>query len=58
MFTGSIVALVTPFKNGGINFETLKQEIVIPESKLRNIIKDLILESRIYESDNDNFEAF
>ncbi len=25
MFTGSIVALVTPFKNGGINFETLKK---------------------------------
>lgn len=25
MFTGSIVALVTPFKNGGINYETLKK---------------------------------
>jgi 4-hydroxy-tetrahydrodipicolinate synthase len=25
MFTGSIVALVTPFENGGINFETLKE---------------------------------
>ena len=45
-------------RGNGINFETLKQEIEIPERKLRNIIKDLILESRIYESDNDNFEAF
>ncbi|MFX1374132.1 MAG: hypothetical protein ACFFCE_19955 [Promethearchaeota archaeon] len=45
-------------KGEGINFETLKQEIEIPEGKLRSIIKDLILESRIYESDNDNFEAF
>ncbi|NVM36553.1 MAG: hypothetical protein HWN81_13230 [Candidatus Lokiarchaeota archaeon] len=45
-------------RGNGINFETLKQEIEIPESKLRNIINDLILESRIYESDNDNFEAF
>ncbi|TES90714.1 MAG: 4-hydroxy-tetrahydrodipicolinate synthase [Candidatus Cloacimonadota bacterium] len=25
MFTGSIVALATPFKNGGINYETLKK---------------------------------
>ncbi|MFW9988619.1 MAG: hypothetical protein ACFFC3_08185 [Candidatus Odinarchaeota archaeon] len=45
-------------RGDGINFETLKQEIEIPESKLRKIIKDLILESRIYESDKDNFEAF
>ena len=45
-------------RGNGISFETLKQEIEIPERKLRNIIKDLILESRIYESDNDNFEAF
>jgi len=45
-------------RGNGINFETLRQEIKIPEGKLRNIIKDLILESRIYESDNDNFEAF
>lgn len=45
-------------RGDGINFETLKQEVEIPESKLRKIIKDLILESRIYESDKDNFEAF
>jgi len=25
MFTGSIVALITPFKNGGINFDTLEK---------------------------------
>jgi len=45
-------------RGNGINFETLKKEVEIPDSKLRNIIKDLKLESRIYESDNDNFEAF
>ncbi|MCK4479173.1 MAG: hypothetical protein KAV01_01485 [Candidatus Lokiarchaeota archaeon] len=45
-------------RGDGINFETLKKEVGIPDHKLRNMIKDLILESRIYESDNDNFEAF
>lgn len=45
-------------RGDGINFETLKKEVGIPDHKLRKMIKDLILESRIYESDNDNFEAF
>jgi hypothetical protein len=42
----------------GINFEKLKQEVKISPNELRTYINDLILESRIYESDNDNFEAF
>lgn len=43
---------------GGINFEKLKQEVKLSDSELRAYVNDLILESRIYESDNDNFEAF
>ncbi|UCD02286.1 MAG: hypothetical protein JSV23_04535 [Promethearchaeota archaeon] len=42
----------------GINFDKLKQEAKISDSELRSVINDLILESRIYESDKDNFEAF
>ncbi|MFX0000855.1 MAG: OB-fold nucleic acid binding domain-containing protein [Candidatus Hodarchaeota archaeon] len=45
-------------KGNGINFEKLKQVVKIPENDLRTYINDLILESRIYESDNDIFEAF
>ncbi|MFX1328966.1 MAG: hypothetical protein ACFE91_12645 [Promethearchaeota archaeon] len=45
-------------RGSGINFEKLKQETKISESELRSYIHDLILESRIYESENDNFEAF
>lgn len=45
-------------RGGGINFEKLKQEVKLSESELRTYINNLILESRIYESDNDNFEAF
>ena len=45
-------------RGNGINFQKLKQEVGIPESDLRTYLNDLILESRIYESDNDNFEAF
>jgi hypothetical protein len=42
----------------GINFEKLQKEIKISNNQLRSILNDLILESRIYESDNDNFETF
>lgn len=45
-------------RGGGINFEKLKQEVKLSDSELRAYVNDLILESRIYESDNDNFEAF
>ncbi|MFX0035871.1 MAG: hypothetical protein ACFE9I_09565 [Candidatus Hermodarchaeota archaeon] len=45
-------------KGNGINFEKLKQKSKIPESELRSYLHDLILESRIYESENDIFEAF
>ncbi len=45
-------------RGNGINFQKLQQEVRIPESDLRIYLNDLILESRIYESDNDNFEAF
>jgi hypothetical protein len=45
-------------RGNGINFEKLKQEVRISESTLRTYLKDLILESRIYESDKDNFETF
>lgn len=42
----------------GINFESLKQKIKISDNELRTFLNDLILESRIYKSDNDKFEAF
>ncbi|MFX1418652.1 MAG: hypothetical protein ACFE9N_07010 [Promethearchaeota archaeon] len=45
-------------EGNGINFKTLKQEIDISEKELRTLLNDLILESRIYESDSDNYEAF
>ncbi|MFX1426662.1 MAG: hypothetical protein ACFFBE_09430 [Promethearchaeota archaeon] len=46
-------------KNGrGINFERLKKEMKIPDIELRSYLNDLILESRIYESDKDIFESY
>ena len=45
-------------KGNGITFERLKQEVKISDKDLRTFLNDLILESRIYKSDNDNFEAF
>jgi hypothetical protein len=45
-------------RGNGINFLNLKEKVKIPENDLRTYLKDLILESRIYESDNDIFEAF
>lgn len=42
----------------GINFERLKEEISISENELRTLLNNLILESRIYKSDNENYEAF
>ena len=45
-------------KGNGITFEKLKQDVKISDNELRTFLNDLILESRIYKSDNDNFEAF
>ncbi|MFX1389670.1 MAG: OB-fold nucleic acid binding domain-containing protein [Promethearchaeota archaeon] len=45
-------------KGKSINFKNLKEKIKISDNELRSILNDLILESRIYESDNDNYEAF
>ena len=45
-------------KGNGINFEKLRKEIKIPDIELRSYINDLILESRIYESDKDIFESY
>lgn len=42
----------------GINFEMLKQEISLSDNELRTLLNDLVLESRIYKSDHENFEAF
>lgn len=42
----------------GINFDKLRKEIKIPDIELRSYLNDLILESRIYESDKDIFEAY
>jgi hypothetical protein len=48
----------TSAEGKGITLEKLKQEINIPDTELRTFLNDLILESRIYKSDNENFEAF
>jgi RPA family protein len=45
-------------RGNGISFEKLKQEVKISEKDLRKHTNNLILESRIYKSDKDNFEAF
>jgi hypothetical protein len=42
----------------GINFERLRKQIKMPDIELRSYINDLILESRIYESDKDIFESY
>lgn len=42
----------------GIIFEKLKKEIKLPDIELRSYINDLILESKIYESDKDIFESY
>ncbi|MFX1325131.1 MAG: OB-fold nucleic acid binding domain-containing protein [Promethearchaeota archaeon] len=42
----------------GIDFAHLKEKINIPDIELRTYLNDLLLESRIYESDNDNYESF
>jgi hypothetical protein len=42
----------------GINFERLGKQIKIPDIELRSYLNDLILESRIYESDKDIFESY
>ena len=48
----------TSAEGKGINFERLKRDIKISDNELKTFLNDLILESRIYKSDNDNFEAF
>ncbi|MFW9973503.1 MAG: OB-fold nucleic acid binding domain-containing protein [Candidatus Odinarchaeota archaeon] len=48
----------TSAEGKGINFERLKQDLKISDNELKTHLNDLILESRIYKSDNDNFEAF
>ncbi len=55
-----IYLIVEEFSRKGerISFERLKKEVEISDSELRSFINDLIRESRIYESDNDNYEAF
>ncbi|MFX1376503.1 MAG: hypothetical protein ACFFA0_11890 [Promethearchaeota archaeon] len=51
--------IVSQSINGkGITFERLRKEIKIPDIELRSYLNDLILESRIYESDKDNFESY
>ncbi|MFW9785378.1 MAG: hypothetical protein ACFFFB_24065, partial [Candidatus Heimdallarchaeota archaeon] len=45
-------------KGRGIDFAHLIKEINIPDIELRTYLNDLLLESRIYESDDDNYESF
>jgi hypothetical protein len=45
-------------EGSGINFAGLSKECKVSDTELRTYINDLLLESRIYRSDKDNFEAF
>ncbi|MHA1914411.1 MAG: hypothetical protein ACW97V_08605, partial [Promethearchaeota archaeon] len=45
-------------KGTGINFGRLSKEVKVRDTELRTYINDLLLESRIYKSDEDNFESF
>ena len=42
----------------GIDFEELSKELEIPDIELRTYLNDLLLESRIYESDHDKYESY
>ncbi|MHA2008663.1 MAG: hypothetical protein ACXABO_11510 [Promethearchaeota archaeon] len=42
----------------GVSFEKLRMEIKIPDIELRTYVNDLILESLIFESDEDRYESF
>lgn len=45
-------------KGEKISFDKLRQELKISDNVLNTHINDLIRESRIYESENNNYEAF
>ena len=42
----------------GIDFGELSKELEIPDIELRTYLNDLLLESRIYESDHDKYESY
>jgi hypothetical protein len=42
----------------GIGFKDLKKLVKIPEDKLRTYLRDLIMESRIYESEQNNYQTY
>ena len=42
----------------GIDFGELSKELKIPDIELRTYLNDLLLESRIYESDHDKYESY
>jgi len=45
-------------KGKSISFEILKEKVKVPEIDLRTYINDLIIESRIYKSDNNCYETY
>ena len=45
-------------KGDRVSFERLKQDVEISDNELRSYINDLISESRIYEAEKNNYEAF
>ena len=42
----------------GISFKELKQELKIPEDELKNLIRDLEMESRIYQSEENVYQTY
>ncbi|MFX1574657.1 MAG: hypothetical protein ACFFB0_18115 [Promethearchaeota archaeon] len=45
-------------EGNGVDFEKIKEEAKISDIELRTYLNDLILESRIYESDENIYESF
>jgi len=54
--TDSIYSIID--RRGKVSFQELKEELKIEELELRYFINDLIRKSRIYECDNNIYEAF
>jgi len=55
-----IYLIIENFSGKGerISFERLKQEVKVSDNDLNSYLNSLIRESRIYESENNNYEAF
>ena len=42
----------------GVSLEQLKEQVKIPEDQLRKLVQDLVMESKIYQSDENIYESY